>query len=89
MKFGFSRSVAGVVAACVSLAIAAPARATIFRTASGYSISDLYVFGDSLSDMAIFRPQPAVPCRLPRWVMLAGVLPMVRTTPIIWRPRWV
>lgn len=51
MKFGLSRSVAGVVAACVSLAIAAPAHATIFRTASGYSISDLYVFGDSLSDI--------------------------------------
>lgn len=50
MKFGFGHSLAAV-AACLTLTVATPANATIYRSAGGYSISDLYVFGDSLSDV--------------------------------------
>ncbi len=51
MRSGFSRSLAGALVTCVSIAVAFPANAAISRSASGYSISDLYVFGDSLSDV--------------------------------------
>lgn len=51
MKHGFGRPMAMLLAASFSLAMAVPANATIVRTDSGYSINDLYVFGDSLSDV--------------------------------------
>ena len=51
MKHRFGRLAAMAVAASLVMAIAAPANASIYRTATGYSISDMYVFGDSLSDV--------------------------------------
>lgn len=51
MKHGFRRRAAMLLAASFTLAIAAPANAAIWKTGSGYSITDLYVFGDSLSDV--------------------------------------
>lgn len=51
MKYGFGRSMAMLLAASVTFVAAAPANATIVKTGTGYSIDDLYVFGDSLSDV--------------------------------------
>ncbi len=51
MKYALGRRIATLVAASLFLAVAAPAGATIYRTPTGYSIKNLYVFGDSLSDV--------------------------------------
>lgn len=51
MKHRFGRLAAMAVATSLVMAIAAPANASIYRTATGYSINDMYVFGDSLSDV--------------------------------------
>lgn len=51
MKHRFGRLAATAVASLLVMTIAAPANASIYRTATGYSINDLYVFGDSLSDV--------------------------------------
>lgn len=51
MKHRFGRLAAMAVATSLVMAFAAPANASIYRTATGYSISDMYVFGDSLSDV--------------------------------------
>jgi len=51
MKFRFRRLAAVLAASSLAVAISAPANATIYRTGSGYSISDMVVFGDSLSDV--------------------------------------
>lgn len=51
MKHRFGRLAVMAAATTLVMAIAAPANATIYRTATGYSINDMYVFGDSLSDV--------------------------------------
>jgi outer membrane lipase/esterase len=51
MKFHFRLVAAMLTATSLALAVSAPANATIYRTGGGYSISDMVVFGDSLSDV--------------------------------------
>lgn len=51
MKFHFRRLAAVLAATSLAVVISAPANATIYRTDSGYSISGMVVFGDSLSDV--------------------------------------
>lgn len=51
MNFRFRRLPAALAVTSLVLSISAPANAAIYRTDSGYSISDMVVFGDSLSDV--------------------------------------
>lgn len=51
MKHRFGRLAVMAIATSLVMAVAVPANASIYRTANGYSINDLYVFGDSLSDV--------------------------------------
>jgi outer membrane lipase/esterase len=51
MNFQFRRLAAALAVTSLALTISVPADAAIYRTGSGYSISDMVVFGDSLSDV--------------------------------------
>lgn len=51
MKNAYGRRIATLCLTTLALVVAVPAQATIYRTTSGYSINDMYVFGDSLSDV--------------------------------------